>query len=167
MHDRLCFRIGCRANVVGNTHAADTNTVAAPGSTISDTNPYYPTNASVGATPKIAISPGTHNGTQATGSPLTVGVGTGTVYAQVDFTYDASNNVTIVDNMLNSTTGAVPASTITPGGSGGGSGTLYQPVASYTATLAAGKAFVVAQRLIGGSQQFGVCGGAISGPWGV
>jgi hypothetical protein len=167
LDQRTTGQLAAGANVIGTTHAADTNTVAPPSTGVSDTNPYYPTNASTGSTPMIAVSPGTHAGTLATGSPLTVGVGTGTVYVQVDFTYDSLNNLTIIDNELKTTTGAVPSSTITPGGSGGGSGTLYQAIASYTATLTAGKASVATQRLIGGSQYFGVCGGAISGPWGV
>ena len=153
--------------VKGSTNSGSSSAMLPPSGAPSDPNPYFPSDASAGAAPKVALSPGTHNGTTMTGSPLTVAAGTGTIYAQVDFTYDAYNTVTVVDNMMKSTTGAVPASTVTPGGSGGGSGTLYQPIASYTATVTAGKASVVASRLVGGSQQFGVCGGAISGPWGV
>ena len=88
------------------------------------------------------------------------------VYVQVAFTYDAFNNVTVTSNALQTTTGMVPANSITPGTSGG-SGTLYQSIATYTATVAAGVASVTCSPLVGGSQNFGVCGGAISGPWGV
>ena len=156
------------SNVIGNRHAADTHSPQPPQpATVTDTQPYFPSDASKGAIPMVAISPGTHAGILATGSPVTVQVGTGMIYVQVDFSYDAFNNLTIVANMFKSTTSTAPASTLSPGGSGGGSGTLYQAIASYTAKLTGTTASVSCQRLVGGSQNFGVCNGAIQGPWGV
>jgi hypothetical protein len=162
------------SNVIGDKHAADSTATGPPsGGTGGIVNPYTCTNASVGATPMIAVTPGTHGGTLATGSPLTVGAGTGIVYVQVDFSFDASGNLTISDNMLE-TSGSTeaPANTITGGSTAGGNGTLYQAIATYTATVMDGKARVSCAPLVGGSQNFGVClagptTAGISGPWGV
>ena len=67
----------------------------------------------------------------------------------------------MTDNEVNDTTGTVPASTITPSGTGGGSGTLYQALFSYVAAVTSGKASVLCSPLIAGSQNFGVCQGSI------
>ncbi len=154
--------------IIGHTRVPAHATFSAPGgSPPKDTQPYAPTDASVGAAPRVAISDGIFGGQPTTGSPVTVGGGAGTIYIQTDYTYDASNNKTIVDSQFKSTSGAVPPSTISPSGSSGGSGSVNWPCCSYNAVVVNGKATTSPSRLIGGSQNFGVCQGALSGPWGV
>jgi hypothetical protein len=143
--------------VIGDQHFADTHVITAtPTSVTNDPNPFAPTDASVGATPKVALSPGMVNGQVTAGSPIAVGIGAGTVYVQCAFTYDAYNNVTLTSNTLQATTGVVPASTCNAGG-----GTFYWPLASFTGAATGGKARTSPHRLVNGSINFGVCNGAI------
>jgi hypothetical protein len=145
------------------------------------TFPYQGFDASTGSTPGVTVNPGTHAGfpatiygTALTDTPapvLTITAGTGVVYAQVDFSYDVYGNITVTDNMINySTDSTAPDSTTSPSGSGGGTGTLYQSLFAYNATVAgggSGSASVQIFQYVGGSQNFGVCNDSLQGPWGV
>jgi hypothetical protein len=157
--------------VTGHTHAPVNDTMPTPGGgTSSAGGAYSCSDASQGATPKAFVAPGMHLGMMATiygtrldaATPprLVLPVGSGTIYVQADFTYDVDDGLTMMDNEVQITSGDVPDSTYSSG-----SGTIYQALASYNATVVAGKARVSFSPLISGSQNFAICGSTILNPW--
>jgi hypothetical protein len=169
---------GVRVRQYGSGGVSISSTAQAGGSSSVPPLPYQGSDASSGSTPAVKITPGTHAGFPATiggtalgavpAPVLTLSTGTGVVYVQVDFTYDAFNNLTIVDNEINySISSTAPTSVVTPSGTGGGTGTLYQSLFMFTATVAGSKASVQIHPYVSGSQNFNVCTATIIGPWGV
>lgn len=129
-------------------------------------NPYSGVDSSSGATPEVTVKVGVHNGKAPTFlGPFTVPSGVSYISVSVPFTYNSGNFVTPTSNTLNLSSSPTSASTITPSGTSGGSGTFNQDILKCTASVVGGKASVVIEPLVSGSQQFGVCLGAISGPW--
>jgi hypothetical protein len=144
--------------------------------------PYSGQDASDSSGPQVIVIPGAHNsfvpsidgtpiGPIAAGTnppKLAIDSGAKIVYAQFDFAFGVNNALTIIDGTINSSDSATPpANTVTTSGSGG-TGTLYQTLFLVSvATGTSGVPSVAIAQIVGGSQGFGICGGGISGPWGV
>jgi hypothetical protein len=156
------------ADVKGHIHTThEARTSPGGGGGTSTQVPYSGIDSSSGATPQVTVRLGSHAGLSPTFlGPFTVPTGVSYISVSCPFTYDVANNVTVTSNTINQSPTPSPASTCTPGGSGR-SGTFSQDLFRCTATVTAGKASVTFEQIVGGSQNFGVCAGAISGPWGV
>jgi len=119
---------------------------------------YKGSNASEGGTPKVRITPGTHNGI----TPTISGVPMTTVPRPV-LTLGASDKIVYVQLNLNSVTAAIQTAIIASSASltppAGDSLTVYQILFFTTVSIIEGAAFVAVSPNVSGSQAYQSCGG--------